>query len=225
MNVSEKIEALCKIMPQFKIFTTKVLTVQQISEIDKIYDFYISKCFSPDSAESDKKEKRRFFKKQRDGLPKDVLDEYSKQATKRILSLQEYKNAELIFVPISFGSEWSTAELIEQAFKDSKRVVVPAVRGKNMLLQEITPQTTYHEAAFGILEPDTEVFIEQLPDFTLLPGLAFCPLGFRIGYGGGYYDRFLVGYKGISIGVCMPGFKTCVIPEKWDCPADIMIFL
>ncbi len=225
MDVSEKIEALCKIMPQFKIFTTKVLTVQQISEIDKIYDFYISKCFSPDSAESDKKEKRRFFKKQRDGLPKDVLDEYSKQATKRILSLQEYKNAELIFVPISFGSEWSTAELIEQAFKDSKRVVVPAVRGKNMLLQEITPQTTYHEAAFGILEPDTEVFIEQLPDFTLLPGLAFSSLGFRIGYGGGYYDRFLVDYKGISVGVCMPGFKTCVIPEKWDCPASTMIFL
>ena len=225
MNVSKKIEALCKIMPQFKIFTTKVLTVQQISEIDKIYDFYISKCFSPDSAESDKKEKRRFFKKQRDGLPEDVLDEYSKLATKRILSLQEYKNAELIFVPISFGSEWSTAELIEQAFKDSKRVVVPAVRGKNMLRQEITPQTTYHEAAFGILEPDTEVFIEQLPDFTLLPGLAFSSLGFRIGYGGGYYDRFLVDYKGISVGVCMPGFKTCVIPEKWDCPADIMIFL
>jgi 5-formyltetrahydrofolate cyclo-ligase len=225
MNVSEKIEALCKIMPQFKIFTTKVLTVQQISEIDKIYDFYIGKCFSPDSVESDKKEKRRFFKKQRDGLPEDVLDEYSKQATKRLLSLQEYKNAELIFVPISFGSEWSTAELIEQAFKDSKRVVVPAVRGKNMLLQEITPQTTYHEAAFGILEPDTEVFIEQLPDFTLLPGLAFSPLGFRIGYGGGYYDRFLCEYNGFSVAVCMPGFMTSVVPQKWDCPANTMIFL
>lgn len=225
MEVSEKIEALCKIMPQFKIFATKVLTVQQISEIDKIYDFYISKCFSPDSAESDKKEKRRFFKKQRDGLPEDVLDEYSKLATKRILSLQEYKNAELIFVPISFGSELPTSLLISAALKDSKRVVVPAVRGKNMLLQEITSQTTFHKAAFGILEPDDGKIIEEMPDFTLLPGLAFSSLGFRIGYGGGYYDRFLVGYKGISIGVCMPGFKTCVIPEKWDCPADIMIFL
>ena len=225
MNVSEKIEALCKIMPQFKIFATKVLTVQQISEIDKIYDFYISKCFSPDSAESDKKEKRRFFKKQRDGLPEDVLAEYSKLATKRILSLQEYKNAELIFVPISFGSELPTSLLISAALKDSKRVVVPAVRGKNMLLQEITPQTTFHKAAFGILEPDDGKIIEEMPDFTLLPGLAFSSLGFRIGYGGGYYDRFLVDYKGISVGVCMPGFKTCVIPEKWDCPADIMIFL
>lgn len=153
------------------------------------------------------------------------MDEYSKQATKRILSLQEYKNAELIFVPISFGSELPTSLLISTALKDSKRVVVPAVRGKNMLLQEITPQTTFHKAAFGILEPDDGKIIEEMPDFTLLPGLAFSSLGFRIGYGGGYYDRFLVGYKGISVGVCMPGFKTCVIPEKWDCPADIMIFL
>ena len=225
MNVSEKIEALCKIMPQFKIFTTKVLTVQQISEIDKIYDFYISKCFSPDSAESDKKEKRRFFKKQRDSLSESLLAQYAQEATKRILNLQEYKDSQMVFIPISFGSELPTSLLISAALKDSKRVVVPAVRGKNMLLQEITSQTTFHKAAFGILEPDDGKIIEEMPDFTLLPGLAFSSLGFRIGYGGGYYDRFLVGYKGISVGVCMPGFKTCVIPEKWDCPADIMIFL
>ena len=225
MDVSEKIEALCKIMPQFKIFTTKVLTERQISEIDKIYDFYIIKCFSPDTTESEKKEKRQNFKRKRDGLPEDVLAEYSKSATKKILNLQEYKKAELVFVPISFGSEWSTAELIKQAFKDSKRVAVPAVRGKNMLLQEITSQTTYHKAAFGISEPDDGKIIEQLPDFTLLPGLAFSPLGFRIGYGGGYYDRFLCEYDGFSVAVCMPDFITSVIPQKWDYPADITIFL
>lgn len=225
MRVSEKITTLCKIMPQFERFAAKVLTPEQCGEIDNIYKFYIEDSLSGEQIARNKKELRMKFKKMRDGLPEDILCEYSKRATEKILNLQEYKDSKLVFIPISFGSEWSTALLIEQALKDSKRVAVPAVRGKKMLLQEVTRQTTYHKAAYGILEPDNEDFIDELPDFTLLPGLAFSPLGFRVGYGGGYYDRFLCSYEGISVGVCMPNFMTSVAVQEWDYPADIMIFL
>lgn len=225
MTTSEKLQALSEIMPPFQSFITKVLTSEQCGEIDEIYAGYIDNSFMEEEFALNKKKLRADFKKKRDSLSESLLAQYAQEATKRILNLQEYKDSKMVFIPISFGSELPTSLLISAALKDSKRVVVPAVRGKNMLLQEITPQTTFHKAAFGILEPDDGKIIEEMPDFTLLPGLAFSPLGFRIGYGGGYYDRFLVGYKGISIGVCMPGFKTCVIPEKWDCPADIMIFL
>ena len=225
MTTAEKLNALSETMPQFGRFTDKVLTPEQCGEIDKIYACYIENSFMEEEFVLNKKKLRADFKKKRDGLPSDVLDKYSKLATEKILNLQEYKDSMIVFIPISFGSEWSTSLLINQALKDFKRVVVPAVRGKNMLLQEITSQTSYHKAAFGILEPDDGKIIDEMPDFTLLPGLAFSPLGFRIGYGGGYYDRFLCRYNGISVGVCMPDFITSVIPQKWDYPADIMIFL
>lgn len=225
MTVQEKIAFLCNKLVQFERFSEKSLNAAQIQEIEAIYDFYIAENCPVEEHECRKKKLRADFKKKRDLLSGSLLTQYAQEATKRILNLQEYKDSKMVFIPISFGSELPTSLLISAALKDSKRVVVPAVRGKNMLLQEITPQTTFHKAAFGIPEPDEGKFIEEMPDFTLLPGLAFSPLGFRIGYGGGYYDRFLVDYKGISVGVCMPEFMKSVIPQKWDYPADIMIFL
>lgn len=225
MTISEKIKVLCEIMPQFKFFAEKELTAQQNKEIEAIYNFYNTEVFLQQEISQRKKEQRVFFRKKRDALPSELLDKYAQQATEKVLNLSEYKKSKLVFVPISFGSELPTSGLISRALKDSKRVAVPAVRGKNMLLQEITERTTYHKAAFGILEPDGDNFIDESPDFTLLPALAFSCLGFRVGYGGGYYDRFLSGYTGVSVGVCMPGFVVSVIPEKWDYPADITIFL
>lgn len=225
MTVSEKINSLCEIMPQFGRFAGKEPTAEQNKEIADIYRFYNAKDFSAQKLLLRKKELRASFKKKRDSLPEDLLHKYALQATERICDLPEYKKSKLIFVPISFGSELPTAALISRAFEDSKRVAVPAVRGKNMLLREITAQTTYHKGAFGIPEPDVDGFVDETPDFTLLPALAFSCLGFRLGYGGGYYDRFLSEYAGTSVGVCMPGFAASLIPEKWDYPADIMIFL
>lgn len=225
MAVSEKINALCEFMPQFGCFAGKELTAEQNKEIEEIYNFYNVQKNLQQELSLRKKELRAFFKKKRDALSEELLRKYEFQATDRIRNLIEYKRSELIFVPVSFGSEMPTSALISQAFKDSKRVVVPAVRGKNMLLQEITEQTTYHKAAFGIPEPNGKSFIDETPDLALLPALAFSSLGFRLGYGGGYYDRFLSEYTGVSVGVCMPGFSTSLIPEKWDYPADIMIFL
>lgn len=225
MTVQEKITILCNKLIQFERFRERSLTVAQIQEIEAIYDFYNTENCQLEECECRKKELRMNFKKKRNLLSEEVLLQYAQEATKRILELQEYKDSKMVFIPISFGSELPTSLLISAALKDSKRVVVPAVRGKNMLLQEITAETTFHKATFGIPEPDNGEFIEQMPDFTLLPGVAFSSLGFRIGYGGGYYDRFLVDYKGISVGVCMPDFITSVIPQKWDYPADIMIFL
>lgn len=225
MTIPEKIKILCESMPQFEHFAGTELTAEQNEEIERIYDFYNTETFLPQKLLLRKKEQRTFFKKKRDALPEALLDNYAVQVAEKISNLPEYKKSNLVFIPISFGSELPTSVLISQALKDSKRVAVPAVRGKNMMLQEITVRTTYHKAAFGILEPDSEHFINEMPDFTFLPALVFSCLGFRVGYGGGYYDRFLAGYAGVSVGVCIPGFAASVIPEKWDYPADIMIFL
>lgn len=225
MAIAEKIKILCENMPQFKHFAETELTAEQNKEIEEIYNFYNTEVFLQQNLLLRKKEQRAFFRKKRDALPEELLEKYAILAAEKISNLPEYKKSSLVFIPVSFGSELPTSALISQALKDSKRVAVPAVRGKNMMLQEITEQTTYHKAAFGILEPDDEKFVDENPDFTFLPALAFSRLGFRVGYGGGYYDRFLSGYTGISVGVCMPGFTVSVIPEKWDYPADIMIFL
>lgn len=225
MTILEKIKILGESMPQFGRFAGMELTAAQNEEIERIYNFYSAELPLQQKLLLRKKEQRVLFRKRRDALPKTLLDTYAVQAAEKISNLPEYKKSRLVFIPISFGSELPTSVLISQALKDSKRVAVPAVRGENMLLQEITARTTYHKAAFGILEPDSEHFITEIPDFTFLPALAFSCLGFRVGYGGGYYDRFLAGYTGISVGVCMPEFTISIIPEKWDYPADIMLFL
>ena len=105
MTISEKIKVLCEIMPQFKCFAEKELTVQQNKEIEAIYNFYNTEVFLQQEISQRKKEQRVFFRKKRDALPSELLDKYAQQATEKVLNLSEYKKSKLVFVPISFGRE------------------------------------------------------------------------------------------------------------------------
>ncbi len=136
------------------------------------------------------------------------LEEKAVYDAKIHLSLYDtlaYQQCSALFAYLSFRSEIDTITILLAALKEHKKVYVPRVEGKEMNFYEIHDLNSLIPSSYGILEPaggdfyrcqeETKSFgpdQKNLPNqLMLLPGLAFDPLGNRIGYGGGYYDRYL----------------------------------
>lgn len=137
-----------------------------------------------------------------------------------------WQAAKSIGVVLSMGNELNTQPIIDQAFKENKTVAVPKVFPKRQLkFFEITPDTQYSSGVFGIREPIVEVeFPKTSIDLLLVPGVAFCQTGYRIGFGGGYYDRYLQDFTGTT---CSVLFAEQLIenwqPEGFDIPVEHLI--
>lgn len=113
----------------------------------------------------------------------------------KIISTVSYQKANKIFIFVSFGDEVDTHQTIYKAFQDNKQVYVPKVISKKegMVAVKIQSFQDLKPGIMGILEPENVEIHEDNYEFDLaiIPGLAFDKAGGRIGYGGGYYDRFL----------------------------------
>jgi len=110
-----------------------------------------------------------------------------------------YREAEKIFIYISYDSEINTKEIINKALKDNKKIYVPRTEFKSRLMDavEITSLDNLIENEYGILEPSAEesyINPNEL-DLIVVPGVAFDRNGGRMGYGAGFYDRY---FKRIS---------------------------
>lgn len=147
----------------------------------------------------------------------------------RVIALPEYQSAKLLLTYISTPIEVATFRLVENALRRGKRVAAPrCVPGKiAMDFYEISSMRDLEPASFSVLEPKTESCprLTRFPDSVcILPGLAFDEKGFRLGYGKGYYDRFLSRYRGVTVGVC---YDACVRRElprgRFDRCADILV--
>lgn len=142
-----------------------------------------------------KKDIRRFVLEKRDKLEPDIKVELDKKIFSELINSEAYKNASVIFVFVSFKSEVDTHEIIKQALKDSKTICVPRINAKEreMEIFKINSLEELKEGYYGILEPgeDCPAVNGNNIDIVLMPGAAFDRQGGRIGYGGGFYDRFL----------------------------------
>lgn len=130
----------------------------------------------------------------RDKEPEDLRGKKSRRIKKRLFSLKEFKEAHTILFYYSKGSEVKTKEMMEEALRKGKRVLLPRVRRREIYLGEIKDlEKDVEKGSFGILEPK-EASKKATPkgiDLVILPGIAFDLKGRRVGYGLGYYDRFL----------------------------------
>ncbi len=130
----------------------------------------------------------------RDKEPEDLRRKKSRKIKKRLFSLEEFKRAHTILFYYSKGSEVETEEMIKEALQKGKRVFLPKVRGREIYLGEIKDLgKDVEKGSFGILEPKgtPKKTTPKGIDLVILPGIAFDLKGKRIGYGKGYYDRFL----------------------------------
>lgn len=137
---------------------------------------------------------REYITKKRDVLSLSDKKEKDNAIYEIIINGKEFIEAEVIFIYISFGKEVDTHNIIKYALKLGKKVCVPRVisRLNGMKALKISSLEELELSSYGILEPsDTaEEVKSQDMDLAIIPGLAFDLKGDRIGYGGGFYDRF-----------------------------------
>ena len=144
----------------------------------------------------DKSRIRQDVLAKRDSLDPDTRKAKDSLIKERLFSLEEFRQAPIVFLFASFRSEVSTFEQIAEALNIGKRVILPSVDSvnKELRLYEIKGLSELSAGYMGIPEPSVSEERERdINDVTLviMPGAAFDPKGNRLGYGGGYYDRLL----------------------------------
>jgi len=156
----------------------------------------------------------------------------SSQITELFFHSEFYHKSKYLMTYIDFRNEAKTEDLIRKSIKDGKNVIIPisVPETRGLILSKLNDyDNELDKGTYGILEPKEE-FIRpispELVDLILIPGVAFDKRGFRIGYGGGYYDRFL---KKIdpSIPRIALAFNLQIIEKvaegRFDMPVDYII--
>jgi len=178
-----------------------------------------------------KKELRTHFRAVRGKISPEQKSLWDAAILRHILALPTYQECKTLLCYIPLPDEVDTIPLMKDAWRNGKRVAVPYCLpgGRVIEFYLIESLEGLKSGAYGILEPDPEKH-ERLDDYTgalcILPGLAYDPDGYRLGYGGGYYDRFLAGdFSGNpTVGVCY-GVSTvkCLERGPFDLPCDYLI--
>lgn len=142
-----------------------------------------------------KKNIRKEILAQRDKLSDSELKKAGECLCEYLVNEDLYLSSNTILAYASYGSEIPTYEFIEYALKDNKALYLPKVVGKEMLFYRVESLTQLALGYKGIPEPvdglEMYDYCNSLSDMILMPGVAFDLKGNRIGYGGGFYDRFL----------------------------------
>ena len=140
----------------------------------------------------DKKELRRFIREQKRAMTEEEIVSRSEALGKLFAASEAYKQAKTIYGYMPYNQEVRTVAMLEQALKDGKRVAVPKCYGNEMKFIYLDDLTQVEKGYAGIPEPIADGPVaDDKTALVLMPGLAFDPQGHRIGYGGGFYDKFL----------------------------------
>ena len=136
---------------------------------------------------------RRHFRALRDAVPGPKQREAARRISEHIQGLDEWREAAVVLLYASFGSEVDTRPLLEAAWGQGKKTALPRIDGKQLTVQLVDRETRLVPNRYGIPEPpaDTPAVPGDDVDLAVVPGIAFDRRGGRLGYGGGYYDRLL----------------------------------
>ena len=140
---------------------------------------------------------------------------------KNLMQTEAYKNAKniLIFYPLKYE-----VNLLSLLKDKTKNFYLPKIDGESLLCCPFCDGDELCESCFKTLEPITEPCKKQMIDLVVVPALCCDKKNYRLGYGGGFYDRFLNDFCGTKI-VCLPKklLVDTVYPEEFDIPVDLVI--
>ena len=169
-----------------------------------------------------KSELRKQVLQEMKALPREQKQFIDQALTERLLQHPFYQEAKIIATYLSFPHEFQTQELIEQALKDGKKVLIPKTYPKGRMDFVVYDPQQLVKTSFGLLEPEGELTVIDSCQIDLIhvPGLVFTTEGYRIGYGGGYYDRYLEHFPGHTLSTVYPCQIQDFSPENHDIPVQ-----
>ena len=169
-----------------------------------------------------KKSLRKQVLQELKALSKEEKQNINEWLTDQLLQHPFYKEAKTIATYLSFPHEFQTAKLIEQAQKDGKTILIPKTYSQGKMDFVLYEPEKLEKNSFGLLEPQGEATILEPSQIDLIhvPGLAFNSSGYRIGYGGGYYDRYLEHFLGHTISTLYPCQIQDFQPDSHDIPVE-----
>ena len=155
-------------------------------------------------------------------LPREQKQSIEQALTERLLHHPFYQEAKVIATYLSFPHEFQTQGLIEQALRDGKKVLIPKTYSKGRMDFVVYDLQQLVKTSFGLLEPQGNLGVVDASQIDLIhvPGLAFTMEGYRIGYGGGYYDRYLEQFTGHTLSTVYHYQVQDFIPENHDIPVQ-----
>lgn len=172
---------------------------------------------------------RAEYKEKRRNIPPDEKTSLDRAVCTRFLGLSSYRFADTVLLYSPLKHEIDTSAIALDALAKGKKVAYPrCMDGNRMVYHYVTTLDELTEGMYGIKEPDTSLPLytpdSKMHTVCVLPAIVYDKDGYRLGYGKGYYDRFLSGFRGTKAGLIYSGFIIDSVPRgRFDMPSDIII--
>ncbi len=175
----------------------------------------------------DKQQLRKYIRDQKRAMTEEQICQKSEELGRLFLASRAYQEAKTIYGYLPYNQEVRTVAVLQQALADGKRVAVPKCYGDQMRFIYLTDLSQVEKGYCGIPEPIADGPVAQdSTALVLMPGLAFTKDGQRMGYGGGFYDKFLAAEPSHpTLALCYDFQMVEQIPtEDYDIPVDIVLW-
>ena len=146
---------------------------------------------------------RDLLLERRDNTSFDLLKIASKKIQKRINKVYAFKDAKKIGLYYPIGSEILTQDIIQELISKGKEVFLPKVMGENMEFRKIKDFSSLESGNFDIMEPKEDCEVDNYLDIIVVPTVGISPAGVRLGYGHGFYDKFLEKKDAVTISLTL----------------------
>jgi 5-formyltetrahydrofolate cyclo-ligase len=181
-----------------------------------------------DNVKDVKRKLRNQYKQYRLALPADVKADYDKKICEALVQLVSFKYSDTILMYAPLEGEIDVMPIAERALELGKRVAFPRCieEPRNLDFKYVSSLDELKSGSYSIAEPteDMESVTDLSRSICIIPGIVFDKDGYRVGYGKGYYDRFLAAYDGTKFGLA---YSECILDSvprrRFDRHVDILI--
>lgn len=176
-----------------------------------------------------KTELRQKYRSLRQSMPPEIKKQRDEAIANQVRRLWQYNSNSILLIYVSTAIEVDTFCIIRRALEDGKRVAVPRCvpDSRQMDFYYIQSFEELAPGMFGVLEPEANpdrLYDERDGGLCIVPAFSYDWQGYRLGYGKGYYDRFLSRFEGNIVGICYSDCVQRTLPHgRYDRPVELLV--